>query len=188
MEALRQLGYNPNRELPIVAQIKADVSKLGDKVSILARIRELDKALDYEADKKRLLWCKEDQALVDKREKAQRLAAARKRRNQLQQQQLVDGNGDNLEINEDQENSENFDILPAESKSNLKTKKSKSKFSKTISFNTMTNDMGSKGSISNSSFLERLIMVEDVNKPEESEQEVDRAVSVLVPNNNLPLD
>lgn len=197
MEALRQLGYNPKRELPIVAQIKADVSKLGDKAAILARIKELDKALDYEADKKRLLWSQADQELADKRDKAQRLAAARQRR---AQQALA------LHVVDDevQQPQRDQDLLVRQaplhtgSKSNLKKgEKSKSKFSKTISFNTLPNAMGgSSEKESNASFLERLIMVEDVNKPSAADEagqadeadEASRAVSVLVSDSNMPLD
>lgn len=200
MEALRQLGYNPKRELPIVAQIKADVSKLGDKAAILARIKELDKALDYEADKKRLLWSQADQELADKRDKAQRLAAARQRR--AQQAVLVDVVDDEVQQpQQDQDLLVQQPPLHTGSKSNLKKgEKSKSKFSKTISFNTLPNAVGgSSEKESSASFLERLIVVEDVNKPSVADQadeadqtdeadEASRAVSVLVSNSNMPLD
>jgi hypothetical protein len=200
MEALRQLGYNPKRELPIVAQIKADVSKLGDKASILARIKELDKALDYEADKKRLLWSQADQELADKRDKAQRLAAARKSRAKQKQEEATP-EAAMLEAQEPllQQNEQSQTVSMLVSKSNLKRRKSKSKFSKTISFNTLPNEtltgtftgIGSEKE-SSTSFLERLIMVEDVNKPpgadDDGHDEASRAVSVLVSNSNLPLD
>lgn len=196
MEALRQLGYNPKRELPIVAQIKADVSKLGDKAAILARIKELDKALDYEADKKRLLWSQADQELADKRDKAQRLAAARKRR--AQRATATEG-AEDLQAKSQAEEGDQQPPPPTGSKSNLKkSQRSKSKFSKTISFNTLPNAIGGGSSCetadkeSNASFLERLIMVEDVNKPRAADihdgEEVSRAVSVLISNSNMPLD
>ena len=61
MKALIHLGYNPNRELPIVAKIKADVRKFTDKNVIVAKIKELDRELNFEADKKRFIWNEKDE-------------------------------------------------------------------------------------------------------------------------------
>lgn len=44
-------GYDPNKELPIVSKIKADIKKLNDKQHIIERIHEMEKAEKYEIDK-----------------------------------------------------------------------------------------------------------------------------------------
>lgn len=56
MEALVHLGYDPNRELPIVSKVKEDVKKLNDKNVIVKKILELEKVRDFEFEKKRLIW------------------------------------------------------------------------------------------------------------------------------------
>ena len=56
MEALNHLGYNPRKELPIVSKIKADVAKFGHKEIIIKKIKQLEKELEFEEDKKRLIW------------------------------------------------------------------------------------------------------------------------------------
>jgi hypothetical protein len=56
MTTLLHLGFNPNRELPIVTKIKSDVAKFNDKNEILAKIKEIEKHLMFEMDKKRFIW------------------------------------------------------------------------------------------------------------------------------------
>jgi len=56
MTTLLHLGFNPNRELPIVSKIKSDVAKFNDKNEILAKIKEIEKHLMFEMDKKRFIW------------------------------------------------------------------------------------------------------------------------------------
>ena len=56
MEALNHLGYNPRKELPIVTKIKADVAKFCHKEIIIEKIKQLEKELEFEEDKKRLIW------------------------------------------------------------------------------------------------------------------------------------
>ena len=56
MDALNYLGYDPNKELPIVAKIKSDVKKLNDKNLIISKIKEMEAKLNFEYEKQRLIW------------------------------------------------------------------------------------------------------------------------------------
>ncbi|CAF0808152.1 unnamed protein product [Brachionus calyciflorus] len=60
MDALIHLGYDPNRELPIVTKIKEDIKKLNDKNVIISKILEIEKKHDFEFEKKRLIWDEND--------------------------------------------------------------------------------------------------------------------------------
>lgn len=146
MGALNQLGYNPNRELPIVTKIRSDVSRMGDKTLILQKIKALDEQLAMDADKKRLLWNESDQIKKEKREK------------ELEEKLLVDEHIDNVSI----ENL-NGGLEPSKaSRSSFASKDlSKKKTSKTISFYME----GDEKDEATKSFLEKLIMVEDENNP-----------------------
>ena len=59
------LGYNPNRELPIVAKIKSDVSKFNDKNAIVKRIKELDREKKFEEDIERFIWNDKDEKDIE---------------------------------------------------------------------------------------------------------------------------
>ncbi len=63
--ALEQLGCGADRELPIVAKIRGDVARLGDKAMIVRKIRELEAELTLQEDKQRLLWSESDQAELE---------------------------------------------------------------------------------------------------------------------------
>jgi len=65
--ALEQLGCGADRELPIVAKIRGDVARLGDKAMIVRKIRELEAELQLQKDKQRLLWSESDQADLERR-------------------------------------------------------------------------------------------------------------------------
>lgn len=56
MEALVHLGYDPNKELPIVSKIKSDVKRLNDKNVIIKKIYEIEKQRNLEIEKRRLIW------------------------------------------------------------------------------------------------------------------------------------
>lgn len=61
MNALIHFGFDPNRELPIVSQIKEDVKKLNNKELIFKKITQIERQLNFESDKKRLIWNEEDE-------------------------------------------------------------------------------------------------------------------------------
>lgn len=60
MDALNYLGYDPNKELPIVAKIKSDVKKLNDKNLIISKIKEMETKLNFEYEKQRLIWTEKE--------------------------------------------------------------------------------------------------------------------------------
>ena len=62
MDALNYLGYDPNKELPIVTKIKSDVKKLNDKQLIISKIKDMETKLNFEYEKKRLIWSESDEA------------------------------------------------------------------------------------------------------------------------------
>jgi hypothetical protein len=62
MDALKYLGYDPNKELPIVAKIKSDVKKLNDKNLIISKIKDMESKLNFEYEKKRLIWSENESA------------------------------------------------------------------------------------------------------------------------------
>ena len=77
MDALTYLGYDPNKELPIVTKIKSDVKKLNDKNLIISKIREIETKLNFEADKERFLWNdKDDEDTQSSDKKSDKKAAA----------------------------------------------------------------------------------------------------------------
>lgn len=54
-DALIFFGRDPNKELPIVAKIRADIKKLNDKNLIIRRIYEMEKEEKFQIDKKLLI-------------------------------------------------------------------------------------------------------------------------------------
>jgi hypothetical protein len=56
MSALNYLGYDPNREIPLVTKIKQDVKKFNDKNQIINRIKELETETYFNMDKKQFIW------------------------------------------------------------------------------------------------------------------------------------
>lgn len=48
-------GRDPNKELPVVTKIKADIKKLNDKKLIIQRIYEMEKEEKFQIDKKLLI-------------------------------------------------------------------------------------------------------------------------------------
>lgn len=61
MDALIHIGHDPSKELPIVLKIKADIKKLNDKNVIIKKIFEIEKSLNFELEKKRLIWDEKDE-------------------------------------------------------------------------------------------------------------------------------
>ena len=45
MTTLIHMGYNPNRELPIVTKVKADVARFNDKKIIINKLKQIEKQL-----------------------------------------------------------------------------------------------------------------------------------------------
>jgi hypothetical protein len=39
------MGYNPNRELPIVTKVKSDVARFNDKQLIINKLKQIEKQL-----------------------------------------------------------------------------------------------------------------------------------------------
>ena len=58
--ALDFFGYDPQRDIPIVAKIKADVMKFNDKNVIIRKILNNEKQLSFQEDKSRFLWNQND--------------------------------------------------------------------------------------------------------------------------------
>jgi hypothetical protein len=65
METLNHIGYDSNKDLPVVAKLKDDVSKLNDKKEIIRKIAAVEKQLNFENDKKQFIWI-EEESLPDK--------------------------------------------------------------------------------------------------------------------------
>jgi len=74
MDALKYLGYDPNKELPIVAKIKSDVKKLNDKNLIISKIKDMESKLNFEYEKKRLIWSESESATRKARQQQQTAA------------------------------------------------------------------------------------------------------------------
>ncbi len=45
MTTLIHMGYNPNRELPIVTKVKSDVARFNDKQLIINKLKQIEKQL-----------------------------------------------------------------------------------------------------------------------------------------------
>jgi len=65
IETLNHIGYDPNKDLPIVAKLKDDVSKFNDKQEIIRKIAVIEKKLNFEADKKQFIWIEDENQLKE---------------------------------------------------------------------------------------------------------------------------
>ncbi len=85
MDALKYLGYDPHKELPIITKIKNDVKKLNDKQLIISKIRDIEAKLNFEADKERFIWNeKDDEYLVQQQKKSDKKSDKNAKSNKTQ--------------------------------------------------------------------------------------------------------
>ncbi len=139
MAALDQLGYNSDRELPILAKIRGDVTKFGDKTMILQKIKDLEAELTLKEDMQRLLWNQSDQIELEKRKRI--------REEKVLSEELIEAVSiENLNGNLSRNSNEN------ESHYSILTKISEKKHSN-ISFNLHIEEKAT-----DKSFLEKLVM------------------------------
>lgn len=70
-DALSMLGCDPGQDMPILAQIKTEVRKLNTKQIIWTKITNLEKALEFEHNKRRFIYSEEpdDDETTDDRPK-----------------------------------------------------------------------------------------------------------------------
>jgi hypothetical protein len=64
------MGYDANKEMPIMTKIRDDIRKMNDKNFIIKKIFEMEKELNFEADKKRLIWSEDKD---DENEESERI-------------------------------------------------------------------------------------------------------------------